>query len=179
MHSFVVGAFYSAIIALFAYYAAVDSGAERAEAQNTAVALNYVVYRNAIVDFAHSQTMPFNLPDSTLLTAQQRADFKLPGGWNGGLRPWGAKGEVVTEPNGRHRYYCYVYGPMTKEEVTATQKLLHNSMAVGWTENGQTFHRNEGTEGQGSAFTLPAFFKSVKSGAGKVLVVSAVLHDFH
>ena len=90
---------------------------ERAD-EGRSVALNYVIYRQAVFLYAHEHQ-----PQGEIFSASLR----LPLGWRA-LRAWKARVQ-----DGK----LYVYGPASEWEIEAARQMLRNSMSVGRAENGR------------------------------------------
>lgn len=82
------------------------------------IALNYAVYRNAAFLYALKHKPNGSIP---------RTSLELPAGWHA-MRTWNVRVE-----GGR----CYVWGPASAEEISATWEFFQGSFAVGRAENGR------------------------------------------
>jgi hypothetical protein len=133
-----VMAFCIMLLGVIAFWSFRPEAIDREDLQGEAVAMNYAIFRNAVLDFAHK----FKTPGSVL---PDNPDLVLPYGWLN-IRPWA--GLIQEENDGR--LYCYVWGPAQPQEVAAVLKLFNQSQAIGW-NNGGVFVRN------GQARPLPSF----------------------
>lgn len=119
------------MVALFGVHTISHSSSEKE--QDHAVAVNFATYRRAVNIHALATLGVSGTIDHPILG--------LPSEWVP-ISPW-----TNTVTGGR----CYVYGPATSGEISATLKLLMGSMAIGTKTNGQ-FVTSHGIE-----ILLPAF----------------------
>ncbi|NDV23129.1 type IV pilus biogenesis protein PilM [Desulfovibrio sp. JC022] len=102
--------------------------------QAEAVATNYGVYRDAVNNYALSNSAPASGEISTSL-------LRLPSGWNP-IRNWSNRLD-----NG----HIYVWGSVNKLEAQAIRDLFLNSYAIGINRNGKLFNK------YGTGVSLPPF----------------------
>lgn len=88
------------------------------DARDHMVAINFALFRNAAVLYAHDH------PDASgVVTANQ---LILPNGWQP-MRNW-----ICRMEDG----YCYVYGPATSDEIETIRDMYKTSFALGRKKNG-------------------------------------------
>lgn len=119
--------------AIFSHYA--DRSGE--EPGNVAVATNFLLYRNAVLEHVRNTGgVAGDIPIGALA---------LPLGWQAiWNRPWRARVE-----NG----ICYVYGQCSRAEALAVRDMMGGSFALGVARNG----RLAPAPVNGQAISLPAF----------------------
>jgi len=119
MQSLAVGAIMIGLI--FFWMMTVYEPSQRDQLQAEAVALNFVLYRNAVNRYAFEHKTEGSVP---------MAELALPLGLSS--MPW--QNQIVWEGD---ELRCYVFGPASTEVITAVLRLLRGSAAVGWNNNGR------------------------------------------
>lgn len=135
MQALAVTGVLTGLIFLWSFLIYEPSQIERQKAE--AYALGFVVYRNAVNQYA----VDHKTEGSVSLTA-----LNLPKGLQ--LKNW--KNRIVQEAG---QLRCYVYGQASFEEIQAVLTLMMSSAAIGWNNNGVML-RN------GSPHILPSFVEN-------------------
>ena len=111
---------------------------QKAERQAEARALGFVIYRNAVNEYAQEHRTPGVVASDAL---------SLPAGL-ANVASW--SNQVVPDGN---ELRCFVYGPADAEEIQAVRRLLRGSLAIGWNDRGTLMRDGEGVP-------LPGFIPS-------------------
>jgi len=124
-------AIFMILVGAIAFWSFQSDSTDREEVRSDSVAMNYALFRNAVFNYALESKSPGTVLPNT-------PGLNLPAAWTS-IRPW--QGLIRLESDGF--LFCYVFGPADPMEITAVQKLFHNSKTIGW-NNAGVLARNGG-----------------------------------